>query len=123
MIDGQPHRYEKTWFVTVSNQSFYGGGMKIAPHADPQDGKFHILIVHQISRLKLLFVFMSVYWGGHLKYKEVDSYIGEKVSVQFSEPVPFHADGEDMGMTPINMRMLPKSWKIIQNTDHYPKKR
>ena len=34
-LDERTYKFEKVWFVTVSNQPFYGGGMKIAPKADP----------------------------------------------------------------------------------------
>lgn len=113
IIDHKKHIFEKTWFVTVSNQPYYGGGMQIAPNADPQDGKFSIIIVHQLSKWKLLFVFMSVFWGGHLKFKEVAEYKGENIIIQFNDPVAVHADGENIGETPLDVRINSKKWTLI----------
>ncbi|MFK4997393.1 diacylglycerol/lipid kinase family protein [Bacillus sp. N9] len=73
-VDDQRFRLEKTWFVTVSNQPFYGGGMKIAPNANPTDGELCVTVVHHLSKVKLLCVFISVFWGGHLRFKEVNQF-------------------------------------------------
>ncbi|MBW8349290.1 diacylglycerol kinase family lipid kinase [Bacillus sp. IITD106] len=116
-VDGEKKIYEKTWFVTISNQQYFGGGMKIAPHADARDGEFNITVVHNLSKLKLLFIFMTVFWGGHLKYKEVDSYNGREISIRFEQPVRVHADGEDIAETPFYVKISPKSWGLIQKAE------
>ncbi|MDQ0343455.1 diacylglycerol/lipid kinase family protein [Lederbergia wuyishanensis] len=116
-VDGETKKFEKTWFVTVSNQQYFGGGMKIAPHADPQDGEFNITVVHRLSKIKLLFIFVSVFWGGHLKYKEVVSFNGREISIDFDQPVRVHADGEDIAETPFYVKISPKSWGLIQKAE------
>ncbi|MBS4222800.1 diacylglycerol/lipid kinase family protein [Lederbergia citrea] len=122
-VDGKTKVYNKTWFVTISNQPYYGGGMQIAPLADPKDEKLNVVVVHELSRLKLLFLFISVFWGGHLKNKEVDSYKGKEITVRFYDSKPIHADGENIGETPIHIRVCPKSWRLIQNPDKLPPKK
>lgn len=66
ILDNQTYHYKKVWFIVVANQPYFGGGVKIAPDARFDDGKFNILIVHTISPIILLSVFITVYWGGHL---------------------------------------------------------
>ena len=51
-VDGQKLLFDKTWFVTASNQPFYGGGMQIAPDANPTDGLLNIVIIHHLSKIK-----------------------------------------------------------------------
>ncbi|MBS4216761.1 diacylglycerol kinase family lipid kinase [Bacillus sp. FJAT-49711] len=116
-VDGETKVYEKTWFVTISNQQYFGGGMKIAPYADPGDGMFNITVVHNLSKIKLLFIFVTVFWGGHLKYKEVDSFNGQEIGIHFEKPVRVHADGEDIAETPFFVKISPKSWGLIQNAE------
>jgi diacylglycerol kinase (ATP) len=103
LINGKKQVFPKTWFVTVSNQPYYGGGMKIAPNAFPNDGELNVTIVHNLSRLKLLLVFLSVFWGKHLKFKEVKSYLVRNVSIYSSEPLFVHSDGEYIGSTPLQI--------------------
>ncbi len=113
-VDGQKLLFDKTWFVTASNQPFYGGGMQIAPDANPTDGLLNIVIIHHLSKLKLLLVFISVFWGGHLKFKEVSVIKGKEISIYFNQPVPVHADGESIGETPLHIQICPKNWSVIQ---------
>jgi diacylglycerol kinase (ATP) len=113
MLDGKKHIFPDTWFVTVSNQPFYGGGMKIAPHALANDGKLNVTIVHRLSRLKLLLVFLSVFWGKHLKFKEVNTFLAQKVSIHSTEPIYVHSDGEHIGSTPLQITVHHEPISIV----------
>jgi YegS/Rv2252/BmrU family lipid kinase len=112
-IDGRKHIFEKTWFVTVSNQPYYGGGMKISPVAEPNDGKFDITVVHHLSRWKLLLVFISVFWGKHIHFKEVKTYTGKDVSIHSPTELLVHADGEHIGFTPLNIHLQASALEVL----------
>lgn len=113
LIDGKKHIFEDTWFVTVSNQPFYGGGMKIAPEALPDDGKLDITVVCQLSRLKLLLVFISVFWGKHIHFKEVKTFKGVTASIHSSSALFVHADGETIGFTPLDLQIVAKNLHVL----------
>jgi diacylglycerol kinase (ATP) len=117
-IDEKIQIYEKTWFVTVSNQPYYGGGMKIAPEAVPDDGLLDITIVHRLSRIKLLLVFISVFWGKHVLFKEVKSFRGRKISLHSSSPLYVHADGEIIGYTPLNIQIQTRKIKVLSSREN-----
>ncbi|MEH7251787.1 diacylglycerol kinase family protein [Neobacillus niacini] len=112
-IDGSRHILEQTWFVTVSNQPYYGGGMKIAPEAVPDDGLLDITVVHHLSRLKLLAVFISVFWGKHVHFKEVKTFKGKAVTIHSSSSLYVHADGENIGYTPLDIDVKTKTIKVL----------
>jgi len=112
-IDGQESSFEQVWFATVANQIYFGGGMKIAPNASAADGLLDIIIVHNLSRWKLLFVFISVFWGGHTGFNEVYMVKGKTVSIETEKPVYVHADGEIIGKTPINIQVVSHSHSIF----------
>lgn len=117
-VDGKINSYKKVWFITLANQPFYGGGMKIAPNADSQDGELDIIIVHHLSKLKFLAVFISVFWGGHVQFKEVEVIRGSRVEVMSANSVLVHADGEEAGMVSENERILvevcQKNWRLVK---------
>jgi diacylglycerol kinase (ATP) len=104
LIDGKSHSFKNTWFVTVSNQPYYGGGMKISPDASVKDGLFNITVVHNLSRIKFLMVFITVFWGGHTRFKEVESFLGKEISIQSKKKLYVHADGEYIGETPLEIQ-------------------
>ncbi|MDX8359238.1 diacylglycerol kinase family lipid kinase [Cytobacillus sp. IB215316] len=108
-IDGNIHRFQNVWFITVSNQAYYGGGMKIAPLAQPDDGILDVTIVHNVSRIKLLAVFMSVFFGLHTKFKGVNMKSGECIDISSRDSLLVHADGEIVGMSPVNVKIQNKA--------------
>lgn len=112
-IDGKSYLFDSAWFVTVSNQPFYGGGMKISPDASPFDGLLNITVVHNVSRLKLLFLFITVFWGGHTSIKEVEMFIGRTVSIHSINPLYAHADGEDIGCSPLKIAACTRNLSLI----------
>jgi YegS/Rv2252/BmrU family lipid kinase len=112
-IDGTIYHFENAWFVTVSNQPFYGGGMKIAPEASPVDGQLDVTVVHHLSKLKLLLVFITVFWGGHRRFKEVETFTGRCISIRSSDLIDIHTDGEYIGGTPAEIQVYPQVLPII----------
>ncbi|TFD98178.1 diacylglycerol kinase family protein [Jeotgalibacillus sp. R-1-5s-1] len=96
-LDGQPVSFEKVWFVTISNQPYFGGGMRIAPNADSMDEKLDVTVVHGLSVIKFLTVFLSVFKGAHIRFKEVHTAKVKKIELTLSHHVRLHADGEDKG--------------------------
>ncbi|MCS0789748.1 diacylglycerol kinase family lipid kinase [Cytobacillus firmus] len=113
VIDGQKFHFDSAWFITISNQPFYGGGMMISPDANPFDGILNVTVVHNISRIKILFVFASVFKGRHIEFKEVTVLQGQNVSIRSSHPIPSHADGEALGTTPISASVCPEVLPVI----------
>jgi diacylglycerol kinase (ATP) len=113
MVDGKRYRFPATWFVTIANQPFYGGGMMISPDACPDDGELNIIVVHNLSKLKFLAVFISVFWGGHIRFKEVTTLKGRHISMISDEPIHVHTDGEEAGNTPFEVEIEQRTLAIV----------
>lgn len=112
-IDGKSYLFDSVWFVTVSNQPYYGGGMKISPDASPFDGLLNITVVHNVSRLKLLFVFISVFWGGHISLQAVETFTGRIVNIHSIDPLFVHADGEEIGCAPSRITACTRNLSLL----------
>ena len=94
-IDGEKHTFNRTYLVSIQNGKYFGGGMTVAPDAEVNDGLLDICIVHNISRLKLFFVFPSIYSGSHLKFTKHVLYTqGKKIHITQDTPRTFTSDGE-----------------------------
>lgn len=104
--DGQVTVYDKVWFATVSNQPYFGGGMKISPLSKADDGILELTVVNRLSRLKLLLVFGTVFSGKHLRFKEVHQLKGTQFSLTADRPVYRHIDGDSAGRTPETQGIL-----------------
>ena len=116
MADGERMDYRDVWFATVSNQPYFGGGMKISPQSDPSDGLIELTVVSRLSRVKLLLVFGSVFFGAHTAFREVDSIQGRLFSLKADREVPLHTDGEDAGNMapghPAVFSVRPQAWRL-----------
>ncbi|PSL31102.1 YegS/Rv2252/BmrU family lipid kinase [Planomicrobium soli] len=94
--------FDNVWFATVSNQPYFGGGMKISPHSKADDGLVELTVVHNLSRLKLLFVFGTVFTGTHTRFKEVAQMSRPEFRLTANKAVFRHIDGDSAGTMPIN---------------------
>ncbi|WP_369404902.1 diacylglycerol/lipid kinase family protein [Piscibacillus salipiscarius] len=92
-IDGKERELKGIWMLTITNHPYFGGGMKIAPDATINKQTFHVTIVHQISKLKLLLLFITVFFGKHTRLKEVEMLKGSEIMVRSDESIIYHADG------------------------------
>ena len=64
------------------------------------DGYFDICLVRDVSNLKLLFLFPSIFKGQHLKYKKyVEIFRANKVVIKNKKLINLNIDGE---IVPIN---------------------
>jgi len=91
---------ERVMMVTVANAPFYGGGMKIAPDADMNDGIFDLCIVQEISKLELLQQFPKVFKGTHIFHPRVLMKTGKTIKLVSDENREIFADGEYVGSLP-----------------------
>lgn len=87
------------FLAAFANTSHYGGGMRIAPDADPTDGLLDLVLVRRVSKLRLLGVFPRVYRGRHVGHPAVSIARVERLSVELDPAQPINADGEGLGST------------------------
>ncbi|MBC8586726.1 diacylglycerol/lipid kinase family protein [Paratissierella segnis] len=96
IIDGK--EYQRNFLlIAVGNGSYYGGGMKILPMAEIDDGYFHVCIIKDIKNCMVPFLFPSIFKGNHLRYsKYVDIFKANKVIIKNESNVIINLDGELM---------------------------
>ena len=110
-VDGREVHRGPTSMVVVANGCFFGGGMKIAPHARPDDGEFDVVIVSPLSRPRFLANFPSLYKGTHLSHPAVRVFKGKQIEArpQDGSHAPLDTDGEALGVLPISVELLPRA--------------
>ena len=111
VVDGQCIRGRFNSIAICSGQ-YYGGGMHIAPQAVVDDGLFDVVILKDLNRLELLANLPRVYNGTHLTHPKVQSLRGSQVSVTSEQRTYIQAEGELVGETPAQIRMIPASLRL-----------
>jgi len=98
--------------ATVGNGRTYGGGIPIAPDADPGDGLLDLVLVRPAGRLRLLGLLPKVYRGTHASVPEVS--ITRVRSVRLASPgVTAYADGDPIGALPLTVDVVPGALRIF----------
>lgn len=93
-MDGMEKEFTNCFLMTVNNQPYFGGGMKINPKAINNGEHFSILVIDSISRLKIFALFSTVFTGSHLRFKEVQTFEAKQIKIKAPASIPFQVDGE-----------------------------
>ncbi len=99
--------------VAVGNAHRYGKGIKVTPQAKLDDGFLDVCLVAGMSRLKLLPILPTVFWGAHVRFKEVEMLRTRTLFLETDRPLDIYADGEYVCQTPVEIGLLPKAFKVI----------
>jgi diacylglycerol kinase (ATP) len=105
-IDGQTMQ-DKLFLLSIANGSRYGGGFMVAPQAKINDGWLDLVEIRCIHRLKRIFYLPKVKKGKHLDLSFVSSNKIKKITIQSSQKVAAHLDGEFMLSDYFDIEILP----------------
>lgn len=110
-IDGQTIRRNVYWVIAANNR-FIGGGMKIAPDADIQDGLFDVIIIGKTSRLDMFCRIPQIFKGTHINHPKAEVFRAKHVVIKCAEEIQCALDGELNGPTPLDIRMHPGKLRL-----------
>ena len=99
--------------IVVSNGKYAGGGMLLAPDANPGDGLLNVMTVGDLSKLELLRWLPKVYRGGHLAHPMVSTARAKEVVVSPLGPMSVQVDGEFLGQAPAEFHVLPAALAVL----------
>lgn len=92
--------------LVVAIGQYFGGGMRIAPTADPGDGDFDVQVQFG-SKLDYALATPKVFRGTHIPHPRVLEWRATTIEVDGDAPARVEADGEVLGATPASFRILP----------------
>jgi YegS/Rv2252/BmrU family lipid kinase len=101
----------------VCNGQFFGGGMRVAPDASPDDGLLDVIIMQDAPKAGVLKSLKEIQTGAHVKNPNVKvfrakSVIATPVEATAGAPVHIEADGESPGRLPAMFEVMPKALKF-----------
>lgn len=108
-----PHSHQPTVLAAFANAPTYGGGMKIAPQAQLDDGQLDLCIISDIDHFKLFCLFPTIYFGRHLRMREVEYLQTARLRIETEQPLDVYADGEYVCKTPIEVSVARGALRVI----------
>ena len=120
---------EGTWegpalLLAAANTRYIGGGMDLAPHADPTDGLLEVLRLDPVGRPHLVSLFSRLFKGTHLTDSAVHIERSRVVTIEALDertgrdrglrppPHPF-ADGEPLAELPLRLEAVPDAVRLL----------
>ena len=79
-------RHGRMHDVIVANGVWHGGGMKLAPDAAPDDGKFDVVLIGDVAKLDFLTTAPKIYKGKHIHHPKVEVLRSTRVEVDAPSP-------------------------------------
>jgi diacylglycerol kinase (ATP) len=101
----------------VCNGQFFGGGMRVAPDASPDDGLLDVIVIGEAPRGEIMKSMNQIYTGAHVNSPHVKVFRGKTViatpvEATGGEPVHIEVDGETPGRLPAMFEVMPKALKF-----------
>jgi YegS/Rv2252/BmrU family lipid kinase len=114
-IDNDCKREIVVWNVAVSNGQFHGGGMWVAPDASVCDGLLNVTIIGDLTIPEVFLHLSKLYNGRIYDIDKVITRTCKKVTAISDESVLLEVDGEQIGMLPVAVKMVPGALNVIAN--------
>jgi len=112
-IDNGFEQEFKVWNVAVANGRYHGGGMCVAPDASVYDGLLNVTVIGDLTLPEVFLNLPNLYNGRIYDIDKVVTLTGEKIEALSDQSVFLDVDGEQPGMMPIVIHVVPGALKII----------
>lgn len=98
--------------VIVANGAWHGGGMMLAPEAQPDDGLFEVVLIGDVGKVDFLTTAPKIYKGKHVGHPKVEVLRSVRVAVDAAEHLPIEVEGEQVGTTPAAFELVPGALRV-----------
>ena len=98
--------------VIVANGVWHGGGMKLAPDAQPDDGLFEVVLIGDVGKVDFLTTAPKIYKGKHVGHPKVEVLRSTRVEVDAAEHLPIEVEGEQVGTTPAAFELVRGALRV-----------
>jgi len=123
LIESQPVRYTleldgetqiaQGVVCSVANSGHLGiPGLRLSPKVDTQDGLLDVFVLKRVD-LKLLVQIISENLADSLGLRDIQHWQVKQVKILSDPPQTVQVDGDNLGMTPVEIRCLPQSLHIV----------
>jgi YegS/Rv2252/BmrU family lipid kinase len=93
-VDGRLIGRSDMLMVIVANARVFGGGFKVAPHADVEDGKLDAVAFANMGFTARVRALAGLLRGTHLRHPRVASATASRLVYRFDKPPAYETDGE-----------------------------
>jgi YegS/Rv2252/BmrU family lipid kinase len=112
--DGHRVRPRGLQVVLANSGTLGSSGLRWGPDIRPDDGRIDVCILRARTFLNYMSVFWSVLRGLHREERSIEYITARRVvAVHSDRPLPVQGDGELIGETPLEVRVVPGAVRVV----------
>jgi YegS/Rv2252/BmrU family lipid kinase len=111
-VDDHPAEELRVTAVSVANGRYFGGGMCVAPNAEPSDGLFDVTIWSGFGLADFVLKSKALYSGTHIRLPGTRCLRCRTLKGESDQEVLIDLDGEPVGRLPCRMTLLPQAIRL-----------
>lgn len=107
---------EKITLIAIGNGEYVGGGVRMFPQANLNDGMLDICVIKETTKLDMLLTLPIIYKGKHAGHPKVSFYQGKEVIISKTrqdEHIYAHVDGQEINIWPIRFALYPGFVEVL----------
>jgi YegS/Rv2252/BmrU family lipid kinase len=97
--------------LVVANCRYFGGGMMVAPGAEPGDGMLDVQVA-VATRLEAMRLMQRMATGSHVPSHSIKEFRATSIALDGPLPLAVEADGEMLGMSPATFELVPGALRL-----------
>jgi len=99
--------------VCASNSEIAGGGMRLAPGAQMDDGLLNVNLIEAMNRWRAFAQVLRLARGRHINHSKVRYFTARSLAVESDPPIEVQADGDFIGNTPAEFQIRPQALRVL----------
>lgn len=111
-VDGTPLALEAL-VVAPANMPFLGGGLELAPEADPADGLLDLVVITPVTPAEGLGLLRAVRTGRHTGHPAVSITRARQVRIEGPPDIVAQGDGEPLAPLPLTVQVSPSILQVV----------
>jgi diacylglycerol kinase (ATP) len=96
----------------ILNTPSYGAGLRLAPEARMEDGRLDLVLLENLSALEIAGILPRLAVSGEIRTERIQRHRVKRVRIETERPCAFHADGEIVGVTPVEVAVVPGAMRV-----------
>ena len=96
----------------ILNTPSYGGGLRLAPEASLEDGRLDLVLLENLSWFEIARILPRMAVSGEIRTERIQRICVTGARIETERPCAFHADGEIIGMTPVEIAVMPRAMRV-----------
>lgn len=112
-VDGGEPQTADAINVIIANARYAGGGMEVAPQADPSDGQMELVIITPGGVLDLAEVTARLLMGEVDQSQHTLCVPARTLRLSADPPIPFNIDGDPVGAGTLEVEVIPAALHVL----------